>query len=100
MPRISFFHGITIWMYWNEGQHQRPHFHVEYGEHLASVAFDGTVLGGELPGRQLRFVREWGAASERAHDQLGAFAGARAIRTDRSALLRLRSWKTSSLLFT
>jgi hypothetical protein len=61
MPRISFFHGITIWMYWNEGQHQRPQFHVEYGEHLASVAFDGTVLGGNLPAPQLRSVREWAA---------------------------------------
>ena len=27
MPRVSFFYGIGIWMYFNEGVHNRPHFH-------------------------------------------------------------------------
>ncbi|MGO9754395.1 MAG: DUF4160 domain-containing protein [Solirubrobacteraceae bacterium] len=59
MPKISFFYGILIHMYWNEGHHMTPHFHAEYGDHDASIAFDGTVLGGSLPPRSLRFVRQW-----------------------------------------
>jgi hypothetical protein len=31
MPRISYFYGIGIWMYWNEGGHTLPHFHARYG---------------------------------------------------------------------
>jgi hypothetical protein len=59
MPRISSFYGITIRMYWNERDHPVPHFHVEYAQHLAAVDLDGQVLGGSLPPRMLRFVREW-----------------------------------------
>jgi hypothetical protein len=61
MPRISFFYGIGIWMYWNEGVHNRPHFHSRYGGHQASIAFDGEVLVGSLPPRALRLVRDWAA---------------------------------------
>jgi hypothetical protein len=32
MPRISFFYGIVIRMYWNERDHPVPHFHAEYGD--------------------------------------------------------------------
>jgi Domain of unknown function (DUF4160) len=42
MPRISAFYGITIWMYWNEGHHARPHFHARYGGQTASIDFDGN----------------------------------------------------------
>ncbi|MGZ4251341.1 MAG: DUF4160 domain-containing protein [Solirubrobacteraceae bacterium] len=59
MPRISFFHGITIAMFWDERGHQIPHFHAEYGGSVASVAVDGAVLAGTLPSRQLRLVGEW-----------------------------------------
>ena len=59
MPRISFFFGIVIRMYWDEADHQMPHFHAEYGEYMASIAFDGTILGGSLPPRAVRFVRQW-----------------------------------------
>jgi hypothetical protein len=27
VPRISFFYGIAIYVYWDEGVHARPHFH-------------------------------------------------------------------------
>ncbi len=30
MPRISFFYGITIAMFWDESGHQTPHFHAAY----------------------------------------------------------------------
>lgn len=69
MPRISSFHGITIYMYWNEGHHARPHFHVQYAGYYASVAFDGEVIVGALPRRPLALVREW--AAERS-EQLAA----------------------------
>lgn len=59
MPRISSFYGMLIHMYWNEGHHPVAHFHAEYAEHKASVAFDGRILGGSLPPRCRRLVREW-----------------------------------------
>lgn len=59
MPRISYFYGIGIWMYWNEGTHERPHFHARYGEHQASVALDGEIIVGSLPITAQRLVREW-----------------------------------------
>ena len=61
MPRISYFHGIAINMYFAEGSHQRPHFHAEYGEYIASVGFDGVIIEGTLPTRQARLVRDWAA---------------------------------------
>jgi hypothetical protein len=60
MPRISFFYGIVIAMYYEE--HGRPHFHARYAEHDASVAIDRLeILGGSLPRRALALVREWAA---------------------------------------
>ncbi|HEY7951622.1 MAG TPA: DUF4160 domain-containing protein [Solirubrobacteraceae bacterium] len=59
MPRISSFYGITIWMYWNEGAHARPHFHARYAGQAASVDFAGVVIAGSLPQRALALVAEW-----------------------------------------
>lgn len=59
MPRISFFYGITIAMYWDERDHHVPHFHAEYAGQVASIALDGTILAGSLPPRAGRLVREW-----------------------------------------
>jgi hypothetical protein len=61
VPRISAFYGITIWMYWNEGIHARPHFHARYAGQAASVALDGELLAGSLPRRALALVAEWAA---------------------------------------
>lgn len=58
MPRISFFHGITITMYFLD--HEPPHFHARYAEHRAVIAIEsGSLLVGDLPDRALRLVREW-----------------------------------------
>ena len=46
-------------MFWDEGHHGRPHFHARYGEYRASLDFDGEIIVGELPTRQLRLVRAW-----------------------------------------
>jgi hypothetical protein len=68
VPRISFFYGITVVMYWNEGAHARPHFHARYAGHAASVDFQGVVIAGSLPSRALALVGEWA----RLHgDELG-----------------------------
>jgi hypothetical protein len=48
-------------MYSNEGIHRRPHFHVRYSGHHASVAFDGEIIAGSLPARAHRMVRDWAA---------------------------------------
>jgi len=61
VPRISAFHGIVIWMYYEEGAHSLPHFHARYAGRTASFALDGEVLAGELPARPTRLTREWAA---------------------------------------
>jgi Domain of unknown function (DUF4160) len=43
MPRISFFYGIAITMYFYD--HEPPHFHAQYAEHHAVIAIgNGEVL--------------------------------------------------------
>jgi hypothetical protein len=59
MPQISYFQGITIKMYWDEVHHSLPHFHAYYAEYKASFDFQGDVIVGELPRRQLRLVQVW-----------------------------------------
>jgi hypothetical protein len=61
MPRVSYFRGIVILMFANEGQHSVAHFHARAAEHNASLRFDGSVMAGSLPWAQLRLVREWAA---------------------------------------
>lgn len=59
MPRISYFHGLAIYMYWNEGAHAVPHFHVVGAAARASVGFDGTPIAGALDPAELRLVQRW-----------------------------------------
>jgi hypothetical protein len=40
-------------------QHHKPHVHVYYAEHDASVGIDGELLAGNLPVRQLKLVQAW-----------------------------------------
>lgn len=60
------FYGITIWMYWNEGAHVRPHLHARYAGQAASVDFAGAVIAGSLPRRGLALVAEWAVLHEDA----------------------------------
>lgn len=58
MPRISFFYGIVITMYFYD--HDPPHFHAQYAEHQAVIAIGNHgVLAGQLPPRAMRLVTEW-----------------------------------------
>jgi len=69
MPRISYFYGIIIGMFWDEGHHGRPHFHAYYGEYEASLDLMGDVIVGFLPRRILRLVQDW---AELHADELNA----------------------------
>lgn len=63
MPRLSTFYGIVIWMY--RPDHPPPHFHAQYGEHVAQIELKTLrVLNGSLPARALRLVREWARLHE------------------------------------
>jgi hypothetical protein len=58
MPTISIFFGITVQMYWNG--HAPPHIHAFYSGSEALFAIEsGLVIGGHLPPKVERVVREW-----------------------------------------
>lgn len=61
MPTIAQFRGISIYMFMEIGQpHRLPHFHVYYGEYVASISINPPILlEGSLPRRQMRFVLAW-----------------------------------------
>jgi hypothetical protein len=56
MPSISRFYGITIWMYWDEGHHGRPHFHAHYATPSTRASLD--ITGEIIAGRHWRRVFE------------------------------------------
>ena len=59
MPIISMFLGIIIRMY-NNGEHNPPHFHAEYGGFKALIDIQNScVIRGALPGRQLKLILAW-----------------------------------------
>lgn len=60
MPELCRFLGIIIRMYFNDiKQHNKPHFHVEYGEYKAEIGIDGEVLSGNIPNKQLKIIQAW-----------------------------------------
>lgn len=60
MLELCRFYNILIKMIFRDnGQHNRPHIHVFYGEFEASVGLDGELLAGSLPVKQLRLVQAW-----------------------------------------
>lgn len=62
MPVLSRFYGIVIRMYFQQAEHNPPHFHALYGEDMAAVFIEtGEVLDGHLPPKALSLVREWAA---------------------------------------
>ena len=77
MPTISWFYGIAIRVFYND--HSPPHFHAFYQNREPRVAIEtGEVIGGYLPTRPRRLVREW---TLMYHDRLmEAWALARAGR--------------------
>jgi hypothetical protein len=73
MPRISYFYGIAIYMYYRD--HAPPHFHAIYGSDEAEVAIRSRrILRGSLPIRALALVRKWARINEM--DLLSVWASA------------------------
>ena len=65
MPELSRFGGMIIKMLYNDTvQHNKPHVHVYYGDHTASIGIDGELLAGSLPVKQLKMVVGWLALHE------------------------------------
>lgn len=65
MPELCRFYSIVIKMiYCDNGQHNKPHFHVYYADYEASMGIDGELLAGSLPVKQLRLVQAWAAIHE------------------------------------
>jgi hypothetical protein len=58
MPRISYFYGISVYMYYHD--HAPPHFHAFYGGDEAMVEIAAArILRGGLPRRAASMVAEW-----------------------------------------
>ncbi len=59
MPRVSYFHGIAIYIY-QEPAYKRPHFHAEFAEDSVSIDLVSLrrIVGG-LPRPQMKLVDRW-----------------------------------------
>jgi hypothetical protein len=58
VPRLSFFYGIAIYLYFED--HAPPHVHARYGGSEAKVSIArGDVIEGSLPRCASRLVAEW-----------------------------------------
>ncbi len=65
MPEISRFFGIIIRMYF--GDHNPPHFHVQYGNIKAIISIQTLgLIEGMLPPRIMGMVVEWAATHQEA----------------------------------
>lgn len=65
MPELSRFGGIIVrMMFLDNGQHHKPHVHVQYGEFNATIGIDGELLAGAIPERQRKIVVGWIALHE------------------------------------
>lgn len=54
MPSISMFHGIVIYMYYED--HQPPHFHARYQGIRAAFDFEGDMIAGDMPSKQRKLI--------------------------------------------
>ena len=60
MPVIARFNGLTIRMYLRQKEHNPPHIHATYGEHLGLFALDdGDMFEGDISFREQRMVRDF-----------------------------------------
>lgn len=60
MPELSRFYGLVIkLLFMDDGKHHKPHVHVYYGDYSASIAFDGELLAGSIPVKQMKLVQAW-----------------------------------------
>ena len=59
-PTLSMFYGIIVRMFAESGgKHHLPHIHAKYNEHEVVLDFEGNVLEGYFPRKQLRLLLGW-----------------------------------------
>ena len=60
MPIISRFYGLIIKMYFQQAEHNPPHFHAVYGEYIGAIDINTLeMIEGDLPPKALSLVKEW-----------------------------------------
>lgn len=60
MPIIARFYGLIIKMYFQQAEHNPPHFHVVYGEYTGAIdIMTLEMIEGDLPPKALSLVKEW-----------------------------------------
>ena len=60
MPTISKFYGIIIRMYFQQSEHNPPHLHAIYNDHVAVFNIDtGEIIEGFLPAKASKMVKNW-----------------------------------------
>ena len=60
VPIIARFYGLIIKMFFQQREHNPPHFHVVYGDRLEVISIRTLeMLEGDLPPKALSMVREW-----------------------------------------
>ena len=60
LPILSNFYGIIIKMYFQQSEHNPPHIHAIYGEHVGVIDIQtGRMIEGDLPQRAINLIREW-----------------------------------------
>ena len=62
MPVIARFYGLVIKMYFQQSEHNPPHFHAIYGEYIGVIDMSTLeMFEGDLPPKALAMVQEWAA---------------------------------------
>ncbi len=60
MPVIARFYGMVIKMYFQQKEHNPPHFHVVYGEYMGVIDIQTlNMIEGDLPQNAVSLVKEW-----------------------------------------
>ena len=61
MPSISMFHGIIIYIYFNDNkQHKLPHINVRYQDDEVILEIpNGEVLEGKIPNSKMKLIQAW-----------------------------------------
>lgn len=60
MPAIARFYGLVIKMYFQQAEHNPPHFHAVYGEYIGVFEIQTLkMIEGDLPIKAQALVREW-----------------------------------------
>jgi len=60
MPTISMFFGIIIRIYFAPKEHNPPHIHAYYQDHVIVIKIsDCETIEGNMPSRQLRLILAW-----------------------------------------